>query len=191
MRRIPTKPEPSLLDYRGPRRVRHALVPWLSCERCRLSVTRRQVVLGRGVLPADVVFVGIGPGRVEDMIGASFVGPSGALLDRAIELAGGSQLRLYFTNIVACHPTDSLRGKNRDPRPDEVATCRELLSLTLALAEPRRVVVLGKLTRSETKAVCPDATAMSHPHYFIEAGGSGSIEFRTYVRELEDVFDGL
>ncbi len=190
MRRVLPRTD-SLLDYAGPRRVRHELFPWLSCRRCRLAETRRSVVLGRGVLPADVVFVGIGPGKVEDMIGAPFVGPSGALLDRAIDLAGGSHTRTYFTNIVACHPTDACRGPNRDPRPDEVTACRELLSLSLALAEPKRIVVLGKLTRSETKAVCPDAIAMHHPRYVMESGGSGSIEFRTYVRELEDVFEGL
>jgi uracil-DNA glycosylase family 4 len=181
----------SLLDYRGPRRVRAELAPWLSCRRCRLAETRRRVVLGRGVLPADVVLVGIGPGRHEDLIGASFVGPSGALLNKAIERAGGSGVRAYFANLVACHPTDRARGPNRDPRPDEVVACRELLALILSLARPRVVVTLGKLAASEARPLGVGTVAMSHPSYLVQSGGAGSVEFRAYVRELEDVFEGL
>ena len=176
------------------RRVPRSLTGWLSCRRCGLHEHRRKVVFGRGPLPADLLFVGIGPGVSEDMIGSAFVGESGALLTKAITKALAlcrireESTRIHYANLVACHPTDSLGGANRNPEPDEILACRPLLAEIVALTSPSRTVLLSDITQRNARVVCPGAVDMKHPSHVLRAGGERSLAFRRMVRELEDVF---
>ena len=111
----------------------------LGCTRCGLAETRTQVVFGVGAPDADLMFVGEAPGRDEDLQGEPFVGRSGQLLDRLMaEELGIDRGRCYIANVVKCRPPD-----NRDPRPDEIASCRPYLSAQLELIAPKVVVTLG------------------------------------------------
>ena len=77
---------------------------WKGCERCSLYRGRRSVVLCRGKLPCDVLFVGEAPGVSEDVLGRPFVGPAGKLLDEIVERALDGQYDYAITNLVACIP---------------------------------------------------------------------------------------
>ncbi|HWH35982.1 MAG TPA: uracil-DNA glycosylase [Acidimicrobiales bacterium] len=112
-----------------------------TCTRCRLAPTRTQVVFGMGDPGADLVFVGEGPGADEDAAGLPFVGRSGRLLDRLVaEEMGLTRADCYITNTVKCRPPG-----NRDPKPDEMATCRPWLDAQLGQLDPRVVVTLGNV----------------------------------------------
>ena len=88
---------------------------------------------------ADLMFVGEGPGRDEDLAGEPFVGRSGKLLDRLLaEELGIDRSRCYIANVVKCRPP-----QNRDPRPDEIEACRPYLDAQLELIAPLVVVTLG------------------------------------------------
>ena len=110
-----------------------------SCTRCPLASGRTNVVFGVGDPNADLMFVGEGPGAQEDLQGEPFVGRSGQLLDRLMqdELGSGRE-RFYVCNVVKCRPPG-----NRDPRPDEIATCRPWLESQIELIDPKVVVTLG------------------------------------------------
>jgi len=109
------------------------------CTRCALAAGRTQVVFGVGDPAADLMFVGEGPGVQEDLQGEPFVGRSGQLLDRLVlEEMGLTRDRFYIANAVKCHPPG-----NRDPRPDEIATCRPWLDAQVELIDPGVVVTLG------------------------------------------------
>jgi uracil-DNA glycosylase len=109
------------------------------CTRCPLSEHRTQVVFGVGDPEADLMFVGEAPGRDEDLQGEPFVGRSGKLLDRLVlEELGVDRSRFYIANVVKCRPPD-----NRDPKPDEIASCRPYLTAQLELIRPAVVVTLG------------------------------------------------
>jgi DNA polymerase len=58
------------------------------CRGCDLYKRATQVVFGDGPRSARVMFVGEQPGDQEDLQGEPFVGPAGALLDKALEDAG-------------------------------------------------------------------------------------------------------
>lgn len=60
---------------------------WKDCDKCPLHLTRTSIVLAKGNVPCDVMFIGEAPGRSEDMLGRPFVGPAGILLDQMIERA--------------------------------------------------------------------------------------------------------
>ena len=109
------------------------------CTRCPLSGGRTNVVFGVGDPSADLMFVGEGPGRDEDLKGEPFVGRSGQLLDRVLqEELGIGRDRVYIANCVKCRPPG-----NRDPHPEEVASCRPYLEGQIELVGPKVIVALG------------------------------------------------
>jgi DNA polymerase len=111
----------------------------LTCTKCSLASGRTQVVFGVGDPHADIMFVGEGPGRDEDLAGEPFVGRSGKLLDRLMaEELGIDRSLCYIANVVKCRPPH-----NRDPRPEEIEACRPYLRRQIELIEPRVVVTLG------------------------------------------------
>jgi len=111
----------------------------LACTRCPLAAGRTQVVFGVGDPAADLMFVGEGPGRDEDLVGEPFVGRSGKLLDRLmVEEIGIERSRCYIANVVKCRPP-----QNRDPLPTEIEACRPYLHRQIELIRPRVVVTLG------------------------------------------------
>ena len=110
-----------------------------ACTRCALAETRTQVVFGVGSPTADLLFMGEGPGRDEDLQGEPFVGRSGKLLDRLVtEELGLDRSQYYIANVVKCRPPN-----NRDPRPEEISACSGWLDQQLALIDPKVIVTLG------------------------------------------------
>src|SRR5947207_62773 len=71
-----------------------------SCKACPLWMRGTQTVFGEGSRPAQVLFVGEQPGDKEDLEGRPFVGPAGALFDKALEQAGIDRNEVYVTNAV-------------------------------------------------------------------------------------------
>ncbi|HET9691276.1 MAG TPA: uracil-DNA glycosylase [Acidimicrobiales bacterium] len=112
------------------------------CTRCALAATRTTVVFASGDPQADLMVVGEGPGRDEDLQGVPFVGRSGQLLDRLLaEEAGLRRDQVYVANVVKCRPPG-----NRDPLPDEIAACRPYLAGQVAVVRPRVVLTLGNFS---------------------------------------------
>ncbi len=110
-----------------------------TCTRCPLWAGRTNVVFGVGDSSADLMLVGEGPGRDEDLKGEPFVGRSGQLLDRVLqEELGIGRDCVYIANTVKCRPPG-----NRDPHPVEVATCRPYLERQIELVDPSVIVTLG------------------------------------------------
>ncbi|MFO7260142.1 MAG: uracil-DNA glycosylase [bacterium] len=110
----------------------------LACTRCRLHASRRTVVFGEGPASAEVVVVGEAPGAEEDRSGRPFVGPAGKLLDRLLASAGFPRERVYICNVLKCRPPG-----NRDPQPDEIASCAPFLEQQIELIAPRALLAVG------------------------------------------------
>ncbi len=164
------------------------------CTRCPLAAGRTNVVFGVGDVNADLMFVGEGPGRDEDLKGEPFVGRSGHLLDRVLqEELGIGRDRVYISNTVKCRPPG-----NRDPHPAEVASCRPYLERQIDLIGPRVIVTLGnfatRLLLDSTRGIkqlrgraypytqVPSRDAASgnvmvvptfHPSFVLRSGGAG------------------
>ena len=110
------------------------------CTRCKLSQGRTKLVFGVGNPHAELMFVGEGPGRDEDLQGEPFVGRAGKLLTDII--TKGMKIGredVYIANVVKCRPP-----QNRNPESEEVSTCRPFLEQQIALIQPRVLVALGK-----------------------------------------------
>jgi DNA polymerase len=110
------------------------------CRRCKLCSGRTNVVFGVGNPNADLMFIGEGPGRDEDLQGEPFVGRAGQLLTDIITKGMGMKREdVYIANVVKCRPPE-----NRNPEPDEVAACEPFLKKQIDLVRPRIIVALGK-----------------------------------------------
>ena len=115
------------------------------CRGCDLYKRATQAVFGIGPRRAHVMFVGEQPGDQEDRQGEPFVGPAGALLDKALVDAGISRDDVYLTNAVK-HFSWEPRGKRRihkKPRISEMKACRPWLDAELRVVKPQVVVCLG------------------------------------------------
>ncbi|HPR54753.1 MAG TPA: uracil-DNA glycosylase [Deltaproteobacteria bacterium] len=112
----------------------------LDCDACPLSRTRKNVVFGEGDPHAALMFIGEGPGAVEDETGRPFVGPAGELLTRIIKAMGLKREDVYIANIVKCRPPG-----NRDPHPEEVAACIGYLHEQIDAIRPKIIVALGRI----------------------------------------------
>lgn len=91
------------------------------------------------------MLVGEQPGDAEDLAGHPFVGPAGAMLDRALAEAGLDRNTVYLTNAVK-HFKHEQRGKRRlhvKPNTVEIQACRWWLSQEIQLLSPQLIVALG------------------------------------------------
>ena len=109
-----------------------------SCTRCALAEGRTQVVFGSGSPDADLMFVGEAPGFHEDQQGVPFVGQAGKLLDRLLEGIALTRADVFVANVFKCRPPG-----NRDPLPEEIASCEPHLFRQIEIIEPKLVATLG------------------------------------------------
>ena len=115
------------------------------CRACPLWRHATQTVFGEGRSPAALMLVGEQPGNEEDKQGHPFVGPAGALLERALEEAGIGHDQIYVTNAVK-HFKWEPRGKRRihkTPAQREIDACNRWLSAEIAAVKPKLIVCLG------------------------------------------------
>ncbi|VWD33684.1 DNA polymerase [Burkholderia lata] len=110
------------------------------CTLCRLCEKRTNTVFGVGDREADWMLIGEAPGENEDKQGEPFVGQAGKLLDnmlQSLSLKRGDNV--YIANVIKCRPPG-----NRNPEPDEVASCEPYLQRQVALVKPKLIVALGR-----------------------------------------------
>jgi DNA polymerase len=108
------------------------------CTRCKLHKARTKIVFGTGNPNADLMFVGEGPGRDEDLSGEPFVGRAGKLLTDMIKAMGLQREDVYIANVVKCRPPE-----NRLPEKDEITTCSPYLMRQIDAIKPKVICTLG------------------------------------------------
>ncbi|MDN7931964.1 uracil-DNA glycosylase family protein [Burkholderia metallica] len=110
------------------------------CTLCGLCEKRTNTVFGVGDREADWMLIGEAPGENEDKQGEPFVGQAGKLLDnmlQSLSLKRGDNV--YIANVIKCRPPG-----NRNPEPNEVASCEPYLQRQVALVKPKLIVALGR-----------------------------------------------
>ncbi len=140
---VETQAEFGLSEFRLPRTDEDARLTDFhesirDCRMCGLCESRRTVVFGSGNPDAGLMFIGEAPGAEEDRKGLPFVGPAGELLTRMIEAIGFQRDEVYIANVIKCRPPG-----NRDPKPEEVQTCRPFLERQIELIQPVAICALG------------------------------------------------
>jgi uracil-DNA glycosylase family 4 len=147
-----------------------------ACKRCRLHAGRTNAVPGEGNAETEVIFVGEGPGFHEDRLGRPFVGQAGALLDELLKSVDWRRDEVFITNVVKCRPPE-----NRDPEPEEIATCAPYLTRQLEVLDPALVVTLGRfsMARFNPGARIGHVHGTSRPAD-VESGAPNAMTFAMY-----------
>jgi uracil-DNA glycosylase len=115
------------------------------CKGCHLWRYGTQTVFGEGPKRARVMLVGEQPGDKEDLAGHPFVGPSGQLLDSALEEAGIDRDDVYVTNAVKHFKWEPSNGRRLHKKPNtrEMKACKPWLDSEIALVQPEIIMCLG------------------------------------------------
>ena len=111
------------------------------CTRCKLSKGRTNLVFGEGNIDAEIMFIGEGPGKEEDLQGRPFVGDAGQLLTKLIEKMGFKREAVYIGNIVKCRPP-----LNRAPEDDEINSCASFIKRQAEIISPKVIIALGRIS---------------------------------------------
>jgi uracil-DNA glycosylase len=161
----------------------------MNCRGCVLWTRGTQTVFGEGPKGARVMLVGEQPGDQEDRAGHPFVGPSGKLLDRALDEAGIDRDDVYVTNAVKHFKWErgekSARRIHKKPNDSEIRACHPWLAEEIRLVRPEVIVCLGataaqaimgksfRVTKERGRAVkAPDGStviATVHPSAVLRA----------------------
>jgi uracil-DNA glycosylase len=176
------------------------------CRRCTLWKATTQGVPGEGMGRSRLMLVGEAPGDSEDLQGHPFVGPAGAILDRALQDAGLGRDSVYITNAVK-HFKFELRGKRRlhiKPSAGEIEACHWWLNEELRLMAPKLVMALGGTAArallghpvivSQLRGAPTRLSATSHlwvtihPSFLLRIPDDAQRrnEFARFVKELKD-----
>lgn len=111
------------------------------CQSCPLRGDAIAPVGWYGNPHSPIVFVGEGPGGVEDEYGCPLIGPSGQLLDKALWAVKMTRDRVLTTNVIKCRPKN-----NRTPDIAEADFCAKMwLERELEIIQPKVVVALGSV----------------------------------------------
>ena len=110
-------------------------------EGCELKRSATNTVFADGNPAGRIMFIGEAPGRDEDREGRPFVGRAGKLLDKILDALGLDRSKVYITNILPWRPP-----QNRDPTPEEAATCLPFLHRHIELVHPGVLVLLGAVS---------------------------------------------
>jgi DNA polymerase len=110
-----------------------------ACEKCALYHSRKQGVPGEGPPDSEIMLIGEGPGFYENEQGRPFVGAAGKFLETLLSEAGLQREGVWIGNVVKCRPP-----ANRDPLPDELATCNDYLERQIRAINPSVIITLGR-----------------------------------------------
>ena len=114
------------------------------CTKCKLHLSRRNVVPGEGPVDCDIMFIGEAPGFHENEEGKPFVGAAGKLLDELLAHAGLDREKVFITNVVKCRPPT-----NRDPEEEELLACHPFLTAQMTTINPKMIVTLGRFSMAK------------------------------------------
>lgn len=114
------------------------------CRACGLCQTRKSPVHGVGERRARWMVIADAPTESEEQQDGFFVGPSGKLLDNMLKAMGLNRQSadgggVYITSPLQCRPP-----ANRNPEPQELATCAPYLARQVALVQPQIILVMGR-----------------------------------------------
>lgn len=180
-----------MVDFHARLKVENHVKRWKGCRACSLCDTRFQTVFWRGVVPAEVLFIGEAPGPVEDALGSPFKGDSGRVLDKAIDKVREIYPSFTFavTNAVICYPGRTDKDVIATPKKEHIAACQPRLLEFVEIIQPKIVIRLGNIAKSATKELVGKYIIRStcHPSWIAHMHDDPSmqnLEFERFCNRL-------
>lgn len=169
---------------------------WSDCQLCDLCHQRKNVVLARGDVPCEVLFIGEAPGAGEDVIGQPFIGPAGKLLDQIIQKSdlAVAECKVAFTNIVSCIPKGDDGNKTAEPDKKSIKACAPRLQEFIDMCLPMLQIVVMVGTLSEKW--CPriegvEYVSITHPAAILRMKNDVPAQFSLAVKRCIATLDDV
>lgn len=182
---------------------------WSNCNRCLLHTGRTNVVMYRGDVKCEALFIGEAPGTTEDECGRPFVGPSGKLLDSLISDTLPSNMTFGIANTIGCIPR-GISTTVRQPFYSEMDACKDRLLSIIQLVQPLGIILVGRIAQSafvefyashvesmwnrmiESKKFAtvqhqPIISHIVHPAFILRKGGRSSATYQTTKIQLDAI----
>lgn len=190
---LATQVDPHLIQLSG-------LMEWKTCIKCDIGRRANRHVLYEvpaGADKLDLLFIGEGPGAIEDLYGRPFVGPAGQLLRDGIAEAAlwrdeYRELKVGFSNLIACRPSDN-GSANRQPNSRECANCAPRLAKVIEIFDPLVIVLCGvipdrywKFTEEKVGWV-GRIRNIHHPSYIKRSGGKASNMYGIWIENIQQI----
>ena len=150
-------------------------------KKCPLSKTAKNAVPGEGSANAEIMFVGVAPGRMEDITGKPFVGRAGKFLTTLLKQIGLKRKDVFITSVEKFFPPG-----NRPPKPKEIKACKPYLIEQLKIINPRIVVLLGKVAEK-----MKDEPILNNKKVIITAHPSAGMRFQKIGAKIKRDFQKL
>jgi uracil-DNA glycosylase family 4 len=161
----------------------------MECTKCQLAKTRIKIVPGRGELTAKILIIGESPSKGDDVLGLTFTGEVGKLVDLLLTRAEINPKDCYFITSILCRPCDTQNGETRDVIADEIFACFDnVISSFSRLFYLKGIIFAGSVAKkwyaSRFKGM-PQTTIIS-PALLAHQGGAASSHFLDALNLLID-----
>lgn len=171
----------------------------LSCTKCELCKTRKNVVFSSGPSNAKIMVIGEAPGADEDESGFPFVGRSGQMMRKLFGEVGINEDEIYIANVLKCRPPE-----NRNPKALEIEQCKEYLDEQIKFVNPKVIVPVGNfsarfvlqtklgimsLRKQQYEVNSRFVVPTVHPAYVLRNGVRGQNEMLQDLKIVKDILD--
>jgi len=112
------------------------------CRKCSLWKTRNLPVPGEGNPDAEIMLIGLGPGKEEDRQGRPFVGAAGKFLNELLALAGLKREEVFIGNVMKCFLPHNVATE------EQIKACTPYLDRQIEIIKPKIIITLGNVATS-------------------------------------------
>ena len=112
------------------------------CRKCSLWKTRNLPVPGEGNPDAEIMLIGLGPGKEEDKQGRPFVGAAGKFLNELLALAGLKREEVFIGNVMKCFLPHNVATE------EQIKACTPYLDRQIEIIKPKIIITLGNVATS-------------------------------------------
>ncbi|MFV9616327.1 MAG: uracil-DNA glycosylase [Gammaproteobacteria bacterium] len=108
------------------------------CDKCQLSVSRKQAIAGRGNQSAEWMFILLAPGSSDDEAGTICSGDANDLFSKMLAAINVPIDDIYITSLLKCKVP-----VRHTVSPQEIKHCFAYLKQQIQLIQPKLLIVLG------------------------------------------------
>lgn len=169
---------------------------WDKCVKCDIGKRATNHVFASGVIPCFCLFIGEAPGIDEDIAGHPFVGKSGGLLHKWINVSQSivGFYRWAMINTVLCRPCDKNGELSRAPHNFEIDNCSERLKQMIQFAMPYCIITMGREASNTINRQFPNIRTLHllNPYYVLrdslkeELNKDMPIKIAKFIKEVKD-----
>lgn len=139
------------------------VLKWSGCQLCSFGQNGGRKIHFRGMLPAELLFIGDAGDESEHSLGMPFVDPTAKRLTDVIESAFQKlnlQLPWCMANAVLCSPLD-VDGSYLKPKSAQLTACRSRLLELISIVSPTVIIRVGGIAKKAISSVVTYTSALT------------------------------